>query len=386
MKRQPTDPRADWQKRCESIDFDWHTIGGHPYWREDACYVLTAAEVDALEAATQELHDMCMTHVAEVVRAGDYAGYGFDDRVIALIEQSWLRKDRSLYGRFDLAVVPGSDGLTIKMFEFNADTPTSLYEAAVVQWRWLEDLGLPDQFNSIHEKLVARWRSFGITRAHLCAMRDAGPEDAGTLGYMAECAAEAGISVSALVIEQIGWNASMKTFVDAADRPIDNCFKLYPWEWMCADQFGANIRDGKTRWVEPAWKMLLSTKALLPLLWRKHPDHPLLLESYFAGDGAEKMMRGQWVKKPIYSREGANVFLVEEGRAPQPMPGMTAHPYYGQDGYIGQRYVDIPSHGAEDLRPVVGSWVVGDEPAGIGIREAAGVTGNTSCFVPHYFV
>jgi glutathionylspermidine synthase len=36
--------------------------------------------------------------------------------------------------------------------------------------------------------------------------------------------------------------------------------------------------------------------------------------------------------------------------------------------------------------PVIGAWIVGDEPAGIGIREDdTPITRNTSRFIPHYF-
>lgn len=71
------------------------------------------------------------------------------------IAQSWQRGDKSLYGRIDLRF----DGLgPAKLLEYNADTPTSLFEAAVFQWTWLEQAIersiLPkraDQFNSIHD-------------------------------------------------------------------------------------------------------------------------------------------------------------------------------------------------------------------------------------------
>ena len=39
---------------------------------------------------------------------------------------------------------------TSKSFEYNADTPTSLLEAAVVQWQWLEQIeGLAHRDNLI---------------------------------------------------------------------------------------------------------------------------------------------------------------------------------------------------------------------------------------------
>ena len=34
------------------------------------------------------------------------------------------------------------------------------------------------------------------------------------------------------------------------------------------------------RWFEPAWKAMLSPKAVLPVLWERNPDHPLLLQAF----------------------------------------------------------------------------------------------------------
>jgi glutathionylspermidine synthase len=55
------------------------------------------------------------------------------------------------------------------------------------------------------------------------------------------------------------------------------------------------------------------------------------------------------------------------------------------NGYIYQQYAPLPDF--QGKHPVVGSWVIGDEPAGIGIREDNTIiSGNGSHFVPHYFV
>lgn len=53
------------------------------------------------------------------------------------IRASWGADELSLYGRFDFILA--KDG-TPKILEFNADTPTSLLEASVIQWQWKEDV------------------------------------------------------------------------------------------------------------------------------------------------------------------------------------------------------------------------------------------------------
>jgi glutathionylspermidine synthase len=153
MRRDRIAPREGWRQRLEDAGCYFHSIDGKPYWREDAVYVLSRSEIDRIEDAANELHRMSLDHAADVVRRGDYDGYGFPDEVKHLVERSWNAHEPSLYGRFDL----GQDGREIKLYEYNADTPTALPEAAVWQWHTLEDRGWPDQFNSIHEAILARW-------------------------------------------------------------------------------------------------------------------------------------------------------------------------------------------------------------------------------------
>jgi glutathionylspermidine synthase len=151
-------------------------------------------------------------------------------------------------------------------------------------------------------------------------------------------------------------------------------FKLYPWEWILHEPFGDHIAMTKTKLIEPAWKMILSNKGILPILWEMFPGHGNLLPSYL--DEPNGMF--EYVKKPLLSREGANV-TVHTMKEHIESTGE-----YGAEGYVFQQLAPIPEF--DGKRPVIGSWMVGQEAAGIGIRESDGwVTGNTSRFVPHLF-
>jgi glutathionylspermidine synthase len=383
VKRICFEPREKWRERCEEQGFRFHTLNGLQYWQETAGYSFSLAEIDRIESATSELHAMCLDLIRDIVEKGDYESYRLPNWVPTLIERSWSGEDPHLCGRFDLAC----DGRDIKLLEYNADTPTSLLEAAVIQWTWLEDNRLADQFNSIHEKLVARWTEIKtrwpfMKQVYFTTMRDAGPEDWAHISYLTETAFQARLDSSLIDLEAIGWDGKRYSFVDANDDPIGVCFKLYPWEWLVEDEFAQHIAYSSTRFIEPMWKMLLSSKAILPLLWQRHEDHPLLLPAYFDGDGsASAAMRGRWIRKPIAAREGANVSLLEDG-VHQPLAGSSFNPAY--DGaYVCQRWQALPEF--DGWHPVIGSWVIGDEAAGIGIREDRGlVTGNLSLFVPHF--
>jgi glutathionylspermidine synthase len=183
---------------------------------------------------------------------------------------------------------------------------------------------------------------------------------------------QAGLAALPIDISDIGWDGTR--FVDLEERPMAALFKLYPWEWMVREAFGANLLRGTLRVIEPPWKMLLSNKAILPVLWEMFPDHPnLLAASFEPGKFAT-----DFVKKPLYSREGANVSITAGGRTLEE-PGE-----YGAEGYIWQAYHELARFGANYM--AIGSWIVGEEPAGIGIREDdSPITRNSSRFVPHYF-
>lgn len=366
MQRESCTPRAGWRERVEALGFDFHTIEGQPYWLEDVRYRFSADEIDTLEDATAELHSMCLEAVDRIVRGGRCAELGLDETATHLVERSWRASEPALYGRMDLSW-DGSG--PPKLLEYNADTPTALFEAAVVQWYWLQDvLPAADQFNSIHEKLIARWKEVSTGgKIHFAACYDQA-EDRATCDYLRDTAAQAGIDGAALDIEQIGWSGA--DFIDLDNAVIQTLFKLYPWEWLLAETFGANVPKVAMRWIEPAWKMLLSNKSILPLLWEFFPDHPnLLAASHRRGD-----LSGTIVRKPRHGREGEGVIVLGAGIS-EPA---------SSDAQIYQQFHQLPSFSGRYA--LIGSWLIGHEPAGIGMREDADrITRNTSCFVPHYF-
>ena len=364
MRRQARTPRRDWRESVEALGFDFHTLDG-PYWVEDACYRFDADEIDRIEAACNELHAMCLQAVAHVVDRGDYASLGLDDRAARLVERSWRAREPALYGRMDLAY----DGHgQPRLLEYNADTPTSLYEAAVVQWHWLEETQAgADQFNLIHERLVERWRQVlpAGSAVHFAGCLET-REDEATLEYLREACACAGFATHVLDVSDIGWRDAR--FVGLDDRPIAHLFKLYPWEWMMDEPFAAHLPVAPTRWIEPAWKQVLSNKSLLPLLWRLFPGHPNLLPA--SHDPRE--LDGPIVAKPRYGREGEGVFVAERGLA------------FAEPAMVYQGYT--PLYRSEAGHALLCGWIVGDEAVGMGIREDDGaITRNTSRFVPHCF-
>ena len=282
MERLRIEPRPNWTKEVETLGFDFYKQDGVPYWGEDACYRFTAAEVDIIEEAANKLHKLCLYAVQRIVDMRLFPLLGIDPEIGRLITESWERREPAVYGRFDLIY----DGTAPpKLLEYNADTPTALFEASIVQWNWREQcFPKTDQFNSIHESLVARWRSFLVGRRNAdrlhvtCATPM--PEDETTVQYIGATAQEAGYRVKFLPIQEVGWDEGLKRFVDLDGEPIQTLFKLYPWEWIMREDFGANVKPSGALFLEPIWKMLLSNKGLLPILWDMFPEHENLLPAY----------------------------------------------------------------------------------------------------------
>jgi glutathionylspermidine synthase len=376
VERRRCEPRPNWQAQLERVGFSFHSLDG-AYWDESACYRFSAAEIDMLEEVTSDLHAMSLKAVESMIDRRLFPQLGIDAWLADYMVETWQAQAPSLYGRFDLRY----DGVAApKLLEYNADTPTSLIEAAVAQWDWLQAMHPEaDQFNSIHERLIARWQAIrpslpGVPPVAYFACVKENEEDLGNLEYLRDTALQAGIDARHIYIEEIGWNDSERTFVDLESNPMRALFKLYPWEWLMRDEFGRNIPRARPTVIEPAWKLVLSCKAVLAVLWELYPDHENLLPAYIApGKLGER-----FVRKPFYSREGANV----EIHGPR---GVFAQPgTYGAEGYVYQAYAPLPDF--DGNFPVIGSWIVGGEPAGIGIREdVTPVTRNTSRFIPHYF-
>lgn len=380
MLRVVTSPRKDWQRTVESQGLFFHS-GDAPYWHEGAFYEFESPQVDRIEAATHSLNQMCLEAVQYVVdnRAETFPRFGIPEEFGDFVCASWDEDEHTVYGRLDLAY----DGVgEPKLLEYNADTPTGLLEAAVIQHYWLKDLGGNfDQFNTIHERLIEAFariksdREVGGTPFYFTSIsQDESVEDFMTATYLRDTAIQGGLATRYVPIEGVGFGEDSEFFRDDS-AVIEHIFKLYPWEWLFREEFGKNLLTTATEWYEPAWKCVLSNKAILPVLYQLFGDSPYVLKAAYSQDE----FGDTWVRKPIFSREGQNVVICKNGEVVADTPGE-----YGEFPVVYQEYHALPTFAGN--RPVIGSWMVNGYAAGIGIRESEGlVTGNHSRFVPHRF-
>lgn len=396
--------RPGWRDRAQELGFTFADMGGEPYWDESSAYRFTLREIEEdIEDPSTELHGLVREAVATALASDEWlTRMAIPPEHWDFIADSWKDGEPELYGRMDLAY----DGRgPAKLLEYNADTPTSLYESASFQWLWLEEqqrLGVlspeTDQFNAIHEALVARWGEIAApgTDIHFAADKQ-NPEDYATVEALGWAAREADLGAHLTDLSGIGLTEDGQ-FADDEDRVIGTLFKLYPWEDMLRDDFAQYLASSGTRFIEPPWKAVVSNKALLPLMWQLFPGHPNLLPAFFEADVAEALrggtpapriarafaaaadqMRAGHVSKPIFSREGAGVIINQNGAQVERAPDDS----YDHHARIIQAYAPLPDFGG--FYPVIGAWIIGQNCVGMGIREdASRITHNLSRFKPHY--
>ena len=253
--------------------------GSIPFWDETHYYEFTSQEIEnGFVGPSEEIEKMCFEVIDRAMSDESILSrLEVDRQYWDLIADSWRDGERNLYGRMDFSydgVVPA------KLLEYNADTPTTLYESAIFQWEWyeeiLEDGALPagaDQFNEIHESLVDAFGNIGSTDdLHLASSKQI-EDDRTTIEYLAECASEAGLQTHLIDINDIGISAE-GLFLDCSDQQIRTLL-IYPWEWIFSEEFGAKVYGSGTRFIEPPWRSILSNKGLLPILWEMFEGHQI---------------------------------------------------------------------------------------------------------------
>lgn len=370
MRREVCAPRPALEARLRDVNM-W-PADGLPYYDESAAYVFTEAQIETLYEATTELERMVGVAVDHVIAKNRFDELGIPKNLARYASETRKRGDPSVYGRMDLAY----DGVNPpKLLEYNADTPTALFESAVLQWEWLKALHPDDdQFNSIHEALIAQWANLraasGQSRLTLIGMLEE-EDDRATIAYMEDVAHQGGWLTIPTDISDLGHDG--QGFVDSDGVYVQAMFKLYPWDWIGREAFFDKLVALDVPVMETPWRVIAASKGILPILWELFPDHPNLLPASFS----DRPDQGPRVSKPVFGREGADVAFHDVAGAPAAIEGG-----YGDQERITQAFCPLPVF--DGWHAVIGSWVIGGEACGIGVREDRGmVTGTGAKFRPH---
>ena len=344
--------RPDWRERFDELGFIYHSFDGG-YWNDQAALRLSGREFEALGKACEEIHAMGLDIVERACRQGDFSAWGLDELASSLVEASWARKDPSLYGRFDLTF--DAQGVP-KIYEYNADTPTSILEAGWAQSNFAAARGAQSacMLESMMPLAFGQLVNAGVQKLAITGISTSA-EDTANLIPMVEWARQAGLDARLFPIESLAFDESAKLHGFDGEH-FDWIFKLYPWEWLIPENRAAAAMT-QTRFCEPAWKLLLSSKAFLAEAWRQHPGHPNLLAAYLEGQEGAGLERG-FAKKPFFSREGANVSIVGPEGFLQQEDGV-----YGAQPKIVQAFCPMPEP-EPGMRFTIGGWISAGRFAG----------------------
>lgn len=375
----------------EKLGFYWYTSPQDKSYIADELVVISEAEGDAYYRAANELYDMYIQAGQHVIDQKLYPLLDIPSNLVEMIETSWDDDSHfHLLGRFDLA--GGLDGLPIKLIEFNADTPSLIFEVALVQWLLLKHNKMKEenQCNNLYEaikdnfsRLRAQHPVFGkqddrIPHALFSCFKDAGEEDENTVRLIEEIAYEAGFITCFEYVEKVFFGAE-EGILDKEGNTFDYWFKLLPYEFIClhepelAPLLTEILRRKRCILLNPPYTLLFQSKGILKVLWDLFPNHPLLLETDF------KLLTGKkCVEKRTFSREGDNIRILDAGgNVVSARDGE-----YGSYGKIYQDWADLPAD--EEGRLYQAGVFFSYEACGLGFRREKGIIHNQSQFAGHY--
>ena len=374
----------------ESLGFVWHTDSDETSYISDELLVISEAEAEAYYAATNELYDMVVEAAEHIVENDLFHEIGIPFNLVEVIKESWENDVHwHLYGRFDLA--GGIDGKPIKLLEFNADTPTALFETAILQWAMLKQDGLEEssQFNALYEALVDNFKRLVTLEEDVSAFEEhydgwnflftsvkGNSEEENTVRLLQHIATEAGYQTEFAYIDEIDF--STEEGISYNDTNYELWFKLIPWEDIALEESDLAmlltniIKNQKAIIFNPAYTLLFQSKGLLKVLWDLYPEHPLLLETSFEPLAGQKQ-----VKKPVFGREGGSVSIIDEsGNDVESVTGD-----YDSHKMVYQAYTELvtDTQGESYQAGVFYAY----EACGLGFRKGGKILDNMSKFVGH---
>jgi len=377
-------------KYLESLGFVWHTDSDKSAYIADELVVLTEAEAEAYYEATNELYDMYVEAAEYVIENNLFHEIGIPFNLVDAIKESWENDVHwHLYGRFDLA--GGLDGKPIKLLEFNADTPTALFETAIIQWAILKQNHREEsnQFNATYEALVDNFKRLVTLKEDVSNFEEGyegwnflftsvkgNSEEENTVKLLQHIANEAGYNTEFAYIDDVEFDAEEGIFYN--DTNYELWFKLIPWEDIALEESDLAmlltniIKNQKAIIFNPAYTLLFQSKGLLKILWDLYPNHPLLLESVF-----EPLKGQKQVKKPIFGREGGNVSILDENASEL----HSVDGDYANHKMLYQAYTELPTDEKGSIYQAGVFYAY--EACGLGFRKGSLILDNMSKFVGH---
>ncbi|PAF42586.1 glutathionylspermidine synthase family protein [Helicobacter sp. 11S03491-1] len=373
----------------EEIGLDWHTDPDNTSYIENEMLKITQAQADAYYQASNELYDMYVQAGQYVIEKDLFFELDIPNTLIPIIRQSWEEDIHwHLYGRFDLA--GGIDGKPIKLLEFNADTPTMLYETSVVQWAMLKYNGYDHilQFNNLYEAIGENFKrmiTLGENTDNFEEMYEGWKilfssikgniEEERTTRFLQSIAKSAGFRTDFCFFDEIEFSPQEGVFSNG--KQYEFLFKLVPWENIAIDEpelaliMQSMMENKNTIFLNPAYTIMFQSKRFLKILWDLFPHHPLLLETSY-----EPLKNKKQVKKTAFGREGANVEILDASLKTI----MRNEGIYQNHKPVYQEFFELNNIGQSYYQPNV---FFAYEACGLGFRKGGLILDNYSKFVSH---
>jgi len=380
-------------KTLDDIGFTWHTDSDGSKYISDALVEVTQEEAEAYYEAANTIYDMYVEAAEYVIDNNLFFDLGIPFNIAEMIKKSWENDVHwHIYGRFDLA--GGIDGEPIKLIEFNADTPTALFETALLQWAILKsnDMDEAKQFNNVYEAISENFKRlitlFDDTEKFeelydgwkiLFSSVEGNDEEEATTKLLQQMATDAGFVTDFEFLQNVHFDDD--GIYDAEGNAYEYWFKLYPWEDIATDEpelattLTHIMEKQKAIILNPAYTLLFQSKGMMTILSELFPDSPYLLQTSF-----EPLKGVKQVEKPVFGREGANTKIINtDGTTLTQTDG----PY---DNYkkVYQEYVEFSKdiHGEKYQAGVFFAY----EACGLGFRKGGDILDNMSKFVGHVIV
>ncbi|MFT7004966.1 MAG: glutathionylspermidine synthase [Sulfurimonas sp.] len=377
----------------EELGFTWHTDSDGTKYINDELVEVTQKEAEAYYEAGNKIYDMYVQAAEYVIENNLFFELGIPFNLIETIKKSWENDVHwHIYGRFDFA--GGIDGKNIKLIEFNADTPTSLFETTLLQWALLKQNNMDEekQFNNIYEAISQNFKRL-ITLEDdielfeerydgwkiLFSSVEGNDEEEATTRLLQQMATDAGFNTSFEYLQNVRFDEN--GIFDANDNQYEYWFKLFPWEDIGSDEpelattLGNIIKNQKAIILNPAYTLLFQSKGIMKIMSDLFPDSPYLLKTSF-----EPLEGIKQVEKAVFGREGANTKIIDaDGTVLEQIDG----PY---DNYkkVYQEYVDF-NKDTNEAKYQAGVFFA-YESCGLSFRKGGEILDNMSKFVGHVLV
>lgn len=359
MERHACPPRADWERKVSLNGLTYHTRNDNfPYWNESVFYELSKEEIETLARAAFEINVMLFNTTERTLGSEKllkkYLSYEKLQNISSyILSSSWNEENSGVCGRVKLAWNPKGD-TPPKFVGYDGEKHFGMVEQSA-QLDWAEEIfPKQEQFSMLDVALAEYFaeESKRIPSLHVAyPTHDQTSETVQNSSWFADRIRSAGIEVIPSLWEALVVDGENKQWVDHQDAPVAACYHPFSFSDLMRST-NVNVIAGSynwMRWIEPAWRSVMSSKFMLPALYLSYPNSEYLLKATIGSP----LKAEQTILYPIIESE-------DSAHVHQEIPDSTVE---------------------EGINAVFNVWLVSGEPVALGIYEKH--YDKPAQFIPH---